>query len=399
MKKNVVGLSIFALIFALAAAGAVAMELITIEALGFADILPQLRAWISFSGIDLLFLAPFAVGVLLFIVLFILVFTRHRPRKLFTGLNVLIVTAIASVMVARVISKDLVFFTMTGWTDLLNLKTAYQAGALLLMVLALLFVLIASLRSISARDYKPKYAHVKLKDTKAKDEVTVETKVQEKNNEPQRVVVEVKLETPNYQPQREVAKEDVKTELVKEQPVVVVEAAKPEPEAVAKAEPKKEVVVKRVVQQKVVAKQDNEAKPLYNFQKKRTTPKPDKVERAKPVLPVVTKKVEDKPVAKPVVKKEKAQPAKKVEPKVEAEAKSEPAKTGPSSEGKRVYHLNKRDEDNKWTIIFAGGKRVIKLCDTQKEAIEYVEGLVANNGGTYLVHNSRGANKGRIQKR
>ena len=64
------------------------MELITIEALGFADILPQLRAWISFSGIDLLFLAPFAVGVLLFIVLFILVFTRHRPRKLFTGLNV-----------------------------------------------------------------------------------------------------------------------------------------------------------------------------------------------------------------------------------------------------------------------------------------------------------------------
>lgn len=40
----------------------------------------------------------------------------------------------------------------------------------------------------------------------------------------------------------------------------------------------------------------------------------------------------------------------------------------------KVYHVSKRTEDKKWTIKFALGSKVIKLCDTKEPArdIEYL---------------------------
>ncbi len=66
---------------------------------------------------------------------------------------------------------------------------------------------------------------------------------------------------------------------------------------------------------------------------------------------------------------------------------------------KKVYHVNKRAEDSKWTIKFAGGEKVIKLCNTKEEAVAFAKQLADNQGGTVLIHASKGANKGKIQKR
>ena len=66
------------------------------------------------------------------------------------------------------------------------------------------------------------------------------------------------------------------------------------------------------------------------------------------------------------------------------------------STGKRVYHVAKRS-DGKWAVKFAGGEKVIKLFDTQAEALEYTKKMTKNQGGAMLVHNSKGKNKGRIQ--
>ncbi|MCR4879897.1 MAG: DUF2188 domain-containing protein [Bacilli bacterium] len=68
-------------------------------------------------------------------------------------------------------------------------------------------------------------------------------------------------------------------------------------------------------------------------------------------------------------------------------------------DGTRVYHVNKRPEDGKWTVKFAGGDKVIKLFDTQKEALEYTKKMAANQDGKVLVHASKGANKGKIKKK
>ena len=114
---------------------------------------------------------------------------------------------------------------------------------------------------------------------------------------------------------------------------------------------------------------------------------------------------------KPLVKK--AEPAKKKEepkkfakkeapkkdaPKKEAPKKAAPKKEAPKKEATRTYHLVKRP-DGKWEVKFAGGQKAIKLFNTQKEAIEYSKKMADNQGGSMLVHNSKGANKGRIKKK
>lgn len=64
----------------------------------------------------------------------------------------------------------------------------------------------------------------------------------------------------------------------------------------------------------------------------------------------------------------------------------------------KVYHISKRKEDGKWTIKFAGGEKVIKLFKTKEEAIAYGDAVAGNQGGIVLVHASKGAKAGKIQK-
>ena len=101
---------------------------------------------------------------------------------------------------------------------------------------------------------------------------------------------------------------------------------------------------------------------------------------------------------KPLVKK--AEPAKKPAAKKEAPKKAPAKKAAPApkKEAKRTYHVVKR-ADGKWEVKFAGGEKAIKLFDTQKEAVEYSKKMAENQGGSMLVHNSKGANKGKIKKK
>ena len=65
----------------------------------------------------------------------------------------------------------------------------------------------------------------------------------------------------------------------------------------------------------------------------------------------------------------------------------------------KVYHVSKRASDGKWTVKFAGGEKVIKVFDTKAEAEAYTKKMAENQDGKVLVHNSKGANKGRIKKK
>lgn len=115
----------------------------------------------------------------------------------------------------------------------------------------------------------------------------------------------------------------------------------------------------------------------------------------------VKKPASKKPAPKKVPEKPKP---KKAEPK-KAAAKPAPkkaAKPASKKEAKpdyRNYHVSKRAEDGKWVVKFAGGEKVIKLFNTQKEAMDYTKKMAANQGGSVLLHNSKGANKGKIKKK
>lgn len=94
----------------------------------------------------------------------------------------------------------------------------------------------------------------------------------------------------------------------------------------------------------------------------------------------------------------KKEAPKKAAPKKEAPKKAAAKKPAPKKEATRVYHVNKRAEDGKWTVKFAGGEKVIKLFDTKAEAVAYTEQMAENQGGVMLTHASKGKLKGKIQK-
>lgn len=97
------------------------------------------------------------------------------------------------------------------------------------------------------------------------------------------------------------------------------------------------------------------------------------------------------------VKKAKPAPKKPAVRKAEPK-KKEVVKEPPEKDYVRTYHVVKR-KDGKWEVKFTYGQKAIKLFSTQKEALEYSKKMAKNQGGSLLVHNSKGANKGRIKKK
>ena len=135
---------------------------------------------------------------------------------------------------------------------------------------------------------------------------------------------------------------------------------------------------------------------LWNKKKKEENKNSVKEEQSKETVSTkqteskkeVSKKVEKEPVVKETSKKESAPVAKAEEP-VESEQKV--------AAKKKMYHVSKRTSDNKWTVKFAGGEKVIKLFDTKVEALEYANKLAENNEGGVQFHASKGKYKGKIR--
>lgn len=133
---------------------------------------------------------------------------------------------------------------------------------------------------------------------------------------------------------------------------------------------------------------------------------PQKEEPAPVEEAPIEQPVEEKPVEEPVQETPKEEVEEPIEePKPEKKPKKTPAKpeTPVEKEEKkpvnfRTYHVSKR-ADGKWQVKYAGGSKAIKLFNTQKEAMEYTKVMAENQGGSVLLHNSKGANKGRIKKK
>ena len=105
-----------------------------------------------------------------------------------------------------------------------------------------------------------------------------------------------------------------------------------------------------------------------------------------------------KPAAKKAAPAKKPAPAKKAAPAKKPAPAKNPAAKPAAKESKRVYHVVKRP-DGKWEVKFAGGEKAIKLFKTKPEAEAYSKQMAENQGGVMLVHNSKGANKGKIKKK
>lgn len=65
------------------------------------------------------------------------------------------------------------------------------------------------------------------------------------------------------------------------------------------------------------------------------------------------------------------------------------------AEKAKIYHVSKREKDGKWGVFIAGSDKTIKLFDTKVEAQAYCEQMAKNQGATLLMHNSKGAKKGK----
>lgn len=113
-----------------------------------------------------------------------------------------------------------------------------------------------------------------------------------------------------------------------------------------------------------------------------------------------TSKIEKQEVKKETqpVKEEAKPEVKKTATKKETVKKVEENKTATKkNDTKSVYHVSKREEDGVWQVKYTGG-RVIKLCKTKEEAMEYAKNMATNQNGTVIFHPSKGQNKGKFQK-
>jgi hypothetical protein len=105
---------------------------------------------------------------------------------------------------------------------------------------------------------------------------------------------------------------------------------------------------------------------------------------------------------KPAVKKAPAKST-KAETKTTTKAPAKPAakakgptklavpKKTTTKAAKTIYHVSKRDNDGReWKVFIQESKKVIKLFDTQAEALEYAKQLAENNNGTVILHGLNG---------
>ena len=78
---------------------------------------------------------------------------------------------------------------------------------------------------------------------------------------------------------------------------------------------------------------------------------------------------------------------KKVEEKKEAPVTAEKVRKVPT---KKVYHVSLRKDDGKWQVKYGGGKKAIKLFDTQAEAIKFAEERADSQEGSISIHKKDG---------
>jgi hypothetical protein len=119
----------------------------------------------------------------------------------------------------------------------------------------------------------------------------------------------------------------------------------------------------------------------------------------KPVEVKVVQKVQEQPVEIKSVESKPVEPVVPVqqEPKPTPEVKKPVEETQESKTPKIAkYHVSQnKDEDSdnfkKWRVRKEGSTKTIKFFDTQKEAIEFAEGLAESAGSSVVIHKVDGS--------
>ena len=111
--------------------------------------------------------------------------------------------------------------------------------------------------------------------------------------------------------------------------------------------------------------------------------------------PAKSAKATAKPAAKPATKTVKAKeeapkaaPASKAKaPRVDTSKPIVAQKPTANQSGKTAYHVSKRDNDGReWKVFIQGSNKVIKLFNTQAEALDYAKSLCKNkDDGSYVL--------------
>ncbi len=159
--------------------------------------------------------------------------------------------------------------------------------------------------------------------------------------------------------------------------------------------PEAEEVVAQPVYEEV--KDENEVKEeAKKEEKEEIVPPAEEEEEAKEenseVADMATEPKEKKAPAKKKTAKKKA-PAKAEEKKEEKPTRATQTVILTNEDGQsyaKAYHVSRRAELNKWQVKATGSKKVLKLFNTQKEAIEYAESLAKSNGASVRVHSKAG---------
>jgi len=159
------------------------------------------------------------------------------------------------------------------------------------------------------------------------------------------------------------------------------QATKKDTKAVTKKAPAKTttIVADKKAPAKVVAEKPKKEKPAIVLA---SAPQADTAKEVK------ARKAQQEEVKEEVKKETPKKPAPK--PKKQADlSKMETAKAKPASDksGKTAYHVSKRDNDGReWKVFIQGSDKVIKLFDTQKEALDYAKSLAKNkDDGSYVI--------------
>ena len=96
-----------------------------------------------------------------------------------------------------------------------------------------------------------------------------------------------------------------------------------------------------------------------------------------------------KSTAKPAAKKEATKPATKKTVK-ETKVEKDEEKPQRKASSSKVYHVSLRKDDGKWQVKYGGGKKAIKLFDTQAEAIKFAEERADSQDGSISIHKKDG---------
>ncbi len=143
----------------------------------------------------------------------------------------------------------------------------------------------------------------------------------------------------------------------------------------------------KTMAEKKTAEKKPAAKPAA---KKETAAKKTETKKAA-AKPAAEKTTAAKPAAKTAAK-----PAAKKETAAKKEPAKKPAAKAAAPKEKKVWHITKRDDENKWQVKCEGNSKATKLFNTKKEAEEYVKSLTANNEGSRVVAHKK---DGKFQKK